>query len=133
MKPRSSNTARSRRLRAVTLPVVGDVVPLTLDEIALEPQSVRRLTSEQAQQLYVHCAAVLGVLREHCRSPLLPSAGDRALTAAEVAELVGLSQSWVEHHQQDLPPRRSIAGTPRWLLSEIEAWLKRTARYGDAS
>jgi hypothetical protein len=39
------------------------------------------------------------------------------LDYAGVAAFLGVSRSWVEKHIADLPPRRSFAGTPRWLKS----------------
>lgn len=109
-----------------------DFMP-SLDDVARDPSLTQTLSDEQAGCMVISCASALGALRERCREPLLPVASDRALSAAQVAELIGMSKSWVEHHHDELPLRRSIAGTPRWLLSDIETWLKNRARYGHTS
>jgi hypothetical protein len=56
-----------------------------------------------------------------------PSAPEDSLIDKEsVAALIGMSVSWVEKHSDDLPPRRSVSGNPRWLKSEDGLAKKQT-------
>lgn len=50
-----------------------------------------------------------------------------------VAALIGLSVSWVEKHPDELPPRRSVAGNPRWVKSEVLAWIAQRPVYGQGA
>lgn len=104
-----------------------------LDEIARDPALVANLEPDRRAALSLRCAAVRGALDRADQEAVLPTATERALDAEEVGRLVGFSKSWVEHHAADLPPRRSIGGSPRWLLSEVTQWLNERPRYGMAT
>jgi predicted DNA-binding transcriptional regulator AlpA len=108
--------------------------PVSLDSIARDPALVRDLGAEVVGALIVRVAAVLATLSTAAAvAPTTRSAddGERLLSAAAVAQLSGFSKRWVEKHLEDLPPRRSVAGQPRWLRSEIEKWMRSRARYGN--
>lgn len=51
---------------------------------------------------------------------------DRLMTVSELAQVLGLSPKTVyKRDPETLPPPRRVPGTkgPRWLESDVEAWL----------
>jgi predicted DNA-binding transcriptional regulator AlpA len=60
-----------------------------------------------------------------------PADGEQLLDAAEVARMLGRAKSWVEHHLDDLPPRKSLLGAPVWRKRDVEAWIKNLPKYGE--
>jgi predicted DNA-binding transcriptional regulator AlpA len=108
----------------------------TLDEIAMDPSLAEALAPDAIRSLAARAAVVLVTLAAHGNNgapPSLEPHGDKVLLDyAGVAHLLGVSRSWVEKHVADLPPRRSLAGTPRWLRSELEKWICSRPKYGRA-
>ncbi|HEY2775409.1 MAG TPA: hypothetical protein VGK20_15305 [Candidatus Binatia bacterium] len=122
---------QSRNLHPVALH--QSAVSPTLDSIAQNPQLALLLSPEDAAALSLSCAAVMAVLQQRSLAPITRPAEDRFISAEEVGKIINKSKSWVEHHHNDLPPRRNLAGNPGWLLSEVEALVKNAPRYGRAA
>ena len=105
----------------------------TLDDLAHDPASAALLSEEDAVALLLRCAAVQAAITEGRSAVTARKSADRLLDEAQVAEVIGMSRSWVQKHVHDLPPRRSVGGSPRWLLSEIERWMRTRPGYGESS
>jgi predicted DNA-binding transcriptional regulator AlpA len=93
---------------------------------ALPPDAVRTLAAKAAVVL----ASLLAVRGGNGAHDFRQQDADVVLDYAGVAAFLGVSRSWVEKHIADLPPRRSLAGTPRWLKSELEKWIRNRPKYG---
>ena len=106
----------------------------TLDELVSDPRKALDLSPEVRRSYLIGVVALLPVL-------ILPSEGgtklavpdDALIGVDEVARLIGLSASWVEKHPDALPARRSVEGNPRWLKSEVVAWVKARPLYGQGT
>jgi predicted DNA-binding transcriptional regulator AlpA len=72
-------------------------------------------------------------LRRRVVAPTAATAEDRTvlLGVVDLARLLGRRRSWVEHHVDDLPPRRSLMGSPVWMRSDVERWIKTLPKYGE--
>jgi hypothetical protein len=114
-------------------PTVTAVIPIpTLDELAADPEKLESLPAEAVRALLVKHAVVGQVLltRLLAPEPKTNRASQQLVGAAEVADMLGRGKSWVEHHLDDLPPRRSLCGQPVWLKCDVEAWMKHLPKYG---
>ncbi len=122
---------------ARVLPITPATVP-TLDELAADPSKVAALPRAAIQTLLHRCVSVQAVLlgalavSEPNRAASRDDS-ERLLTVPEVAERIGMSESWVEKHTADLPTRVSVAGTPRWRKSDLDRWIKNRPQYGKAT
>lgn len=101
----------------------------SLDDIAADPVAVEALSDAEVAALMVRAVAVQGTLQARVlRGAVLDAAAlrgrERMLTAAEVAERLGRSVSWLEKHKASLPPRRSLAGSPAWREADIDEWIR---------
>ncbi len=110
------------------------VVP-TLDELAADPAKAAELPVEVVKQLVVKHAAVGEVLLARLiMAEPKPNGGDpggeQLVGPAEVGEMIGRGKSWVEHHLDELPPRRSLLGAPVWLKRDVERWIQSLPKYG---
>ena len=130
---------KQRTSRGHTLHIVSESqaqprsASVNLDDIARDPRSASALSIEEANDLLLVCASVMAVLRERAAIPVARHGIDRLIDAAEVGELLVRSKRWVEDHLEDLPERRSLSGSPFWLLSEIEQHIRETPLYGRAA
>jgi predicted DNA-binding transcriptional regulator AlpA len=108
----------------------------TLDEIVADPAKVADLPPETVKCLLAKHAAVGELLLARLIAiPVAqpkPDGGEQLIGAAEVAEMLGRGKSWVEHHLDELPSRRSLLGSPVWVRADIEAWIKGLPKYGSA-
>jgi predicted DNA-binding transcriptional regulator AlpA len=112
----------------------------SLDDLIADPERARDLPADVARALAFQCVRVLAALHfaaadgdSRPAHPARPVAdGERLLTPADVAARIGMSVSWVEKHTRDLPPRVSVAGTPRWRNRDIDRWIKNRPVYGAA-
>jgi predicted DNA-binding transcriptional regulator AlpA len=106
----------------------------TLDELAANPAKASTLPAEIVKELVVKHAAVGEVLLARLivaePKPNGDSGGDGIVGSDEVGRMLGRSRSWIEHHLDDLPPRRSLLGAPVWLRRDVEAWIKNLPKYG---
>jgi hypothetical protein len=111
-----------------------DELSVHLDELAADLAKVATLPLETVKQLVVKHAAVGEVLLARLimaePKPNRDSAGEMVVGTAEVAEMIGRGKSWVEHHLDDLPPRRSLLGSPVWLKRDVERWIRSLPEYG---
>jgi hypothetical protein len=78
-------------------------------------------------------AAVAGKLTARAAGSSARGESEIFLDNEGAADLFGVSKSWVEHHLKDLPPRRSVDGTPRWLKSDLVQWARNRPVYGRVS
>jgi predicted DNA-binding transcriptional regulator AlpA len=105
----------------------------SLDALAADPSKAMLLSPASARTLLCSLAGVLPILiaqanKETEKAASIPS--DSLIDKEEVTSLIGMSISWVEKHPDSLPPRRSVEGNPRWLKSEVLAWVKNRPIYG---
>ena len=112
----------------------GPVSIPTLDQLLADPAKVTTLPPEVARRYLIALATLQPVLiLQSERGAKIPVHDDLLIGAAEVSALIGLSVSWVEKHPDALPARRSVEGNPRWLKSEVVAWVKSRPVYGQAT
>lgn len=113
----------------------------SLDELVAHPERAREVPIEAVLDLLQDCAAAIaryGTLRVSLLLRLNAGAGgttredQQLLNAAQVAQILGRSQSWVEHNLDALPPRRSLCGQPLWLRRDVERWVQTLPSYGDS-
>ena len=106
----------------------------TLDQLIAEPSKTLSLPPDIARR-YLSALANLQplLIAQSERGAKIPVPDDALIGVEEVAGLIGLSPSWVEKHPDALPIRRSVGGNPRWLKSEVIAWIKARPPYGQAS
>lgn len=55
---------------------------------------------------------------------------DAYMTAGEVADLLGVTESWVRKHSADLSPIRVSQRMVRYRRSDVDGYLTRMARKG---
>jgi predicted DNA-binding transcriptional regulator AlpA len=115
----------------VSLAVIPTLGQLDADKLAALPvEIVKRLAAK-------HAAVGEPILARLIAAPTTEPNGDgseeQLVGTPEVAEMLGRGKSWVEHHLDDLPPRRSLLGQPVWLRRDIEAWIKNLPKYGHGS
>lgn len=103
----------------------------TLDELSREPGRAAELPRHLATELTLKALGVVAALASVGGSE--PQAWVQSRSAepeeqyldhAAVAELLGVSKSWVEHNLEELPPRRRFGNRQRWLRSEIVTWMR---------
>lgn len=103
----------------------------TLDELSRDPGRAAELPRHLATELTLKALGVVAALASVGGSepqtwvqsrPAEP--GEQYLDHAAVAELLGVSKSWVEHNLEELPPRRRFGNRQRWLRSEIVTWMR---------
>ena len=60
------------------------------------------------------------------RAYLIAHAREALLRPQEVAELIGMSVSWVYQEAKDgrFPPQVGFMSAARWRLSEVRAWMR---------
>ena len=106
----------------------------SLDELAADLKLVKNLPPEVALDRYLVCMSVLMTLGPQLAiRKTEPSSTNCFLNVDDVAQLIGMSGSWVEKHVKDLPPRKSIVGNPRWEKRDIEHWMKNRPIYGKSA
>ena len=104
----------------------------SLDSLMANPGKALDLPPEVRQSYLMGLFALLPVLiLPSERGAKIPVLDDALIGVDEVAHLIGLSASWVEKHPDALPARRSVVGNPRWLKSEVVAWIKNRPKYGE--
>lgn len=108
-----------------------EMVP-SLDTLAKAPTLINGLSPNTARALLPTVAGLQALLEIQCHqlSTSEPASDEVLIDKDTVAHLIGMSVSWVEKHPGDLPLRRSVAGNPRWLKSEVLDWVKNRPRYG---
>ncbi len=109
-----------------------------LDDLAAQPELAQALSAEVAIKLHWQCVSVLHALmvplmNNGHKNSLPPVATDTLLGPKEVAQMIGMSVSWVEKYTKELPPRVSLVGHPRWRKGDIERWMKNLPEYGKAT
>ncbi len=113
----------------------------SIADLAADPARVVSLPAEAARVVLGQVAAEVArwqTLAEALRQRVVASTaapaedGTVMLGVDDLARLLGRRRSWVEHHVDDLPPRRSLCGQPVWLRSDVERWLKGLPTYGEA-
>ena len=102
----------------------------TLDEVAAHPEQAALL--QRAAVLALHARAVRALAA--LEGPLLAQINEsadrgcepeaRLLDARAVAQLLGVSKSWVDHHLAELPRPIRIGSRARWRQVDIERWLR---------
>jgi hypothetical protein len=111
----------------------------TLDELGADPTKTAVLPVEVASAMLRQCAAKIAAyqaLSEALRIRIAASGaahhhdGEQLVGAEEVARMLGRGKSWVEHHLDELPPRRSLLGQPVWIRRDVERWIVRLPTYG---
>lgn len=53
---------------------------------------------------------------------------ERMLTAAELAEVLGMSERWIAYRVKDGMPSLPLGRSRRFRLSQVERWLEERAR-----
>lgn len=119
------------------MPVLAQVP--TLDDLAADPALATDLDPAAILALHARALRALTALE----APLLlcakrqptcePEPQRQLLDARAVASLLGVSVSWVEKHARDLPPRRSLCGSPRWLRNDLDRWIRTRPTYDSTS
>jgi hypothetical protein len=115
------------------------IVAPTLDDLRSDPARVAALPAEAAAALLAQLSVEIAgyeTLREALRLRTVAAAtahaddGEQLIGAEEFARILGRSKSWVEQHLDDLPPRRSLLGSPVWVKGDVERWIKALPKYG---
>jgi predicted DNA-binding transcriptional regulator AlpA len=103
----------------------------SLDALMKDPIKALDLPPEVRRSYLIGVYALLPVLGLPSEpGATIPVPDDALIGVDEVASLIGMSASWVEKHTDALPVRRSVEGNPRWLKSEVVAWVKARPLYG---
>jgi hypothetical protein len=106
----------------------------TLDELLADPAKAATLPAEIVKQLIVRHAAVGEVLLTRLimaePKPNGDLGGEVLVGTEEVGRMLGRSKSWIEQHVDELPPRRSLLGSPVWARTDVERWIKGLPKYG---
>lgn len=102
---------------------------LSIEAVLADPASLDGEPVERVAELVARCTTALTLL--HARVATAGAEVERMLTAEQVAERIGMSRSWVTRYPDQLPPARSVGGRPRWLASEIDAWLLSRPLHGN--
>src|SRR5262245_9250699 len=103
-----------------------DRVLRALEELMADPAQASILSREDATALLVELARVGKALELRALSPVefpAPATDDRALTAEEVAERLGLSVEWVYRHKSKLGGRRLSHRVVRFPESAVVRYL----------
>ena len=113
----------------------GPVNVPTVDELIADPSKVKSLPPEVRKSIWLNVwnlekVLALEIITGSHQGGKTPPPDDVLIGVEEVAHLIGTSNSWVEKHTDNLPPRRSVEGNPRWLKSEVLAWVKTRPVYG---
>jgi hypothetical protein len=117
------------------------VVP-TLDELVADPARAATLPVEAASALLTQCAveiATYETLREALRLRIASGAvalvddGEQIIGTEGLGRMLGRGKSWIEHHLDELPERRSLLGAPVWLKRDVEQWIKGLPKYGSST
>lgn len=113
----------------------GPVDIPSIDQLIADPAKVATLPPETARDLSIRLATLQPLLIGQAMKamPKDKLQDDSFVDKTEVAGLISLSVSWIEKHPDDLPPRFSVEGNPRWLKSEVLAWMKSRPRYGKST
>jgi hypothetical protein len=115
----------------------GDAIAApSVDALLDDPAMVAELPPLSAAKLLAFAnreLARLSTLRDVLRAHL--SRDQRAIVVPvvdmpEAARLLGRSVRWLHNHLDELPPRRSLLGTPVWLRRDLEQWLQSRPEYG---
>jgi len=68
-------------------------------------------------------------LMRRCGVVMLPDTSAtrriKSVSRAEAAELLGCSVSWIRGHEEEFPHTYSLGTDPRYLLSDLEAFVAR--------
>jgi predicted DNA-binding transcriptional regulator AlpA len=106
----------------------------TLDDLVECPAQAAELPADVLRALTFRALTALSALHSTMGQAAVPSTGERdqaeLLGTREVARILDVSVSWIEKHVDDLPPRRSLCGAPRWLRADLEKWIKARPVYG---
>jgi predicted DNA-binding transcriptional regulator AlpA len=106
----------------------------SLDSLLADPRKAATLPPDVARSYLIALASLQPVLLLQSERGAKISLPDDPLIGVDaVAHLIGMSVSWVEKHPDALPVRRSVEGNPRWLKSEVIAWVKSRPLYGRAT
>jgi predicted DNA-binding transcriptional regulator AlpA len=113
------------------VPSLDDVAEDPTLAIDLDPVVILAL---HARALHALTALEAPLLLRATRQPAREAQSDgQLLDARAVAAVLDVSVSWVEKHVRDLPPRRSLCGSPRWLRSDLDRWIHTRPSYGSTS
>jgi predicted DNA-binding transcriptional regulator AlpA len=58
---------------------------------------------------------------------------DRLLDARGLANVLGVSKSWVDHNADELPSPVRVGARPRWRLADVHRWMRSRPAYGATS
>jgi hypothetical protein len=129
------------RLRTILL-AGGGVTDLrqlpTLDELATHPELATELRADAVLLLHARAVRALVALEGpllvggHTKSSPVANGngqGEQLLGAEQVGQMLGRGKSWVEHHLDSLPRRRSLLGEPMWLKSDVARWIEGRPEY----
>lgn len=107
-----------------------------LDEFLDDPSGAAHLPAEVVHRLLTvvnrelaRYSTLRDILRAHLAKAKDPEPTP-VVDMPEAARLLGRSVRWLHSHLNDLPPRRSLLGTPVWLRRELETWITSRPQYG---
>jgi predicted DNA-binding transcriptional regulator AlpA len=114
--------------------LINDHQSPSLDDLVVRPYLTQTLPPETRRALSWQCMVILAALQLDSNERDKPPGptrddGERLIGKVEVAELIGTSVSWVEKNARELPARRRVGRSPKWLRSEVIRWLQNRPEY----
>jgi predicted DNA-binding transcriptional regulator AlpA len=106
---------------------------ISLADIVRDPSVLQDVPDGDLVALLERALIVVEILRVRFVTRGIPidrRSDDDLIEMTEAASMVGVSKSWVEKHLAELPPRRDLCGLPRWLRSDLKAWIRNRPQYG---